>query len=43
MAIMEELAEREKATGRQVDVDAAWKDFQENYQGQAAAYDHGPD
>lgn len=39
MAIMGVINEREKAAGRQVDVDAAWKDFQEEYQGQAAAFD----
>ena len=39
MAIMEVIAERKKAAGRQIDVDAAWEDFQENYQGQAAVYD----
>ena len=40
MAIMEVITERKKAEGRQSDVDAAWKDFQENYQGQAAAFEH---
>lgn len=41
MAIMGVIKEREKAAGHQttVDVDAAWKDFQEEYQGQAAAFD----
>ena len=39
MAIMEVIDEREKAAGRQVDVDAAWKEFQNEYQGQAAAFD----
>jgi len=40
MAIMEVITERKKAAGCQADVDAAWKDFQENYQGQAAAFEH---
>ena len=41
MAIMGVIKEREMAAGHQttVDVDAAWKDFQEEYQGQAAAFD----
>jgi hypothetical protein len=39
MAIMEVINEREKAVGRQSDVDAAWKEFQNEYQGQAAAFD----
>ena len=39
MAIMGVINEREKAAGHQSDVDAAWKDFQEEYQGQAAAFD----
>ena len=39
MAIMEVINEREKAAGHQSDVDAAWKDFQEEYKGQAAAFD----
>lgn len=39
MAIMGVIREREKAAGRQIDVDAAWKDFQEEYQGQASAFD----
>lgn len=39
MAIMGVINEREKAAGRQIDVDAAWKDFQEEYQGQASAFD----
>ena len=39
MAIMGVINEREQAAGRQIDVDAAWKDFQEEYQGQAAAFD----
>ena len=40
MAIMEVIHEREKAAGHSVDVDAAWNDFQENYQGQSAAFEH---
>ena len=39
MAIMGVINEREKAAEHQIDVDAAWKDFQEEYQGQAAAFD----
>ena len=39
MAIMEVINERKKAAGCQADVDAAWKDFQDEYQGQAAAFD----
>lgn len=39
MAIMEVINEREKAVGRQSDVGAAWKEFQNEYQGQAAAFD----
>lgn len=39
MAIMEVITERKKAAEHRVDVDAAWKEFQENYQGQAAAYE----
>ena len=41
MAIMGVIKEREMAAGHQttVDVDVAWKDFQEEYQGQAAAFD----
>ncbi len=31
MAIMRVIKEREKGAGHQVDVDAAWKDFQEEY------------
>lgn len=39
MAIMEVINKREKAAEHQSDVDAAWKNFQEQYQGQAAAFD----
>lgn len=39
MAIMGVINEREKAAGHQSDVDAAWKEFQEEYQGQAAAFE----
>lgn len=39
MAIMGVINEREKAAEHQSNVDAAWKDFQEEYQGQAAAFD----
>lgn len=39
MAIMGVIKERETAAGHGPDVDAAWKDFQEEYQGQAAAFD----
>lgn len=38
MAIMGVINEREKAAGCRSDVDAAWKEFQEEYQGQAAAF-----
>ncbi|MGO5048705.1 DUF4367 domain-containing protein [Dysosmobacter sp. Sow4_B12] len=39
MAIMEVINKREQAAEHQTDVDAAWKEFQEQYQGQAAAFD----
>ena len=39
MAIMEVINKREQAAEHQSDVDAAWKEFQEQYQGQAAAFD----
>ena len=39
MAIMEVINKREQAAEHQSDVDAAWKNFQEQYQGQAAAFD----
>ena len=39
MAIMGVINEREKAAEHQSNVDAAWKDFQEEYQGQATAFD----
>ena len=38
MAIMEVINKREQAAEHQSDVDAAWKEFQEQYQGQAAAF-----
>lgn len=38
LAITEVINEREKATGHQMDVNAAWKDFQENYRGKASAF-----
>ena len=39
MAIMEVINKRKQAAEHQTDVDAAWKEFQEQYQGQAAAFD----
>lgn len=39
MAIMEVINKREQAAEHQTDVDAAWKEFQEQYQGQATAFD----
>ena len=39
MAIMEVINKREQAAEHQSDVDVAWKEFQEQYQGQAAAFD----
>ena len=39
MAIMGVINKRETAAGHQPDVDAAWKEFQEDYQGQAAAFE----
>lgn len=39
MAIMEVINKREQAAEHQSDVDAAWKEFQEQYQGQAVAFD----
>lgn len=41
MAIMEVIREREMESSGEArpDVDAAWRDFQENYQGQFAAYE----
>ena len=40
MAVMEVIDRREEnELDRKVDVDAAWRDFQENYQGQSAIYE----
>lgn len=39
VAIMEVINKREQAAEHQSDVDAAWKEFQEQYQGQAVAFD----
>ncbi len=39
MAIMEVINKREQAAEQQIDANAAWKEFQEQYQGQAAAFE----
>ena len=40
MAIMEVMKQRDaNPPAAEVDVDAAWRDFKENYQGQASAYE----
>ena len=40
MAIMEVMKQRDaNPSAAEVDVDAAWRDFKENYQGQASAYE----
>ena len=39
MAILRRIKEKEMSAEHQIDVNAAWKDFQENYQGYTAAFE----